>query len=179
MADPHLVTRQECGLRLANPARLQPREGQLLWGITTHITVTPSNTPLATWRQIQADYMTGHNGNHEIYGDLPYNVGIAMDGRILEGRDDVWVGAHAKSRNNLLNRQTLGVAFICQPGQLTAAAKVAYKTVVLVNALKYHRAMILLCHSDAPAFGGPATGCPDDPIRPFVRQVAADAAHGH
>lgn len=178
MANPHVVTRQECGLRPANPARLQPRGGQPLWGITAHVTVTGSGAPAQTWRQIQAEYTSGNNVNHTVYGDLPYNVGISMDGRIFEGRSDQWVGAHAVSKNNLLNRQTLGVVFICQPGELTQAAKLAFRTVVLVNAAKYHRTLNLLCHSDAVLFGGPATGCPDDPIRPFVRSVAADAAHG-
>lgn len=173
MASPHVVTRRECGLRAPNTARLSARGGQPLWGIVAHITVTGAGSPAATWRAIQAEYMDGHNVNHEVYGDLPYNVGISMDGRIFEGRDDRWVGAHAKSRNNLLNRQTLGVAFIGMPGQLTPGAKLAFKTVVLVNAVKFHRPMTLLCHSDAVFFGGPPTGCPDEPIRSFVRSVAA------
>lgn len=173
MASPHVVSRAECGLRPANPARLTPRGGQLLWGIVAHITVTGAGDPLGTWRAIQRDYQSGNNVNHAVYGDLPYNVGIAMDGRILEGRDDQWVGAHAVSRNNLLNRQTIGVAFIGMPGQLTDAAKVAYKTIVLANAMRFHRQMILLCHSDAVQFGGPPTSCPDNPIFAFVRATAA------
>lgn len=173
MASPHVVTRQECGLRPPNPARLTLRGGQPIWGIVAHITVTGASAPAATWRTIQAEYMDGHNVNHTVYGDLPYNVGISMDGRIFEGRDNRWVGAHAVSRNNVLNRQTIGVAFIGMPGQLTDAAKLAYKAIVYVTAVQLHRPMTLLCHSDAVAFGGPATSCPDEPIRSFVRSVAA------
>lgn len=177
MASPRVVSRAECGLRPPVTARLARRAPNPIWGITTHITDTPSNTPLATWREIQAAYLSGNNVNHTKYGDLPYNVGLSMQGWILEGRSDAWVGAHAISTNNLLNRQTLGVTFIGRPGELTEAAKTAYRTIVFVNALHYHRTLNLLCHSDAVFFGGPATGCPDDPIRPFVRQVAAGATH--
>jgi len=171
-----VFTREQCGLQAPNMGRMALRPAGTVWGITAHVTVTGENDPLNTWREIQASYMNGHNVNHEVYGDIPYNVGITMAGDVLDGRDTRYVGAHALSAGNVANRCTNGVVFIGEGNRITPEAEEAFRVVAWTTSLTVGHRVTLLGHSDWSHFGGPITGCPDPPILAFVRAVSA-AAH--
>lgn len=159
-----LLSRAQVGLRPADAAHLSHRSDPVV-GITWHITDTPPADPLGWWRGIQADYM-----DHKGYGDIPYNGGIATDGRVLAGRDAQYVGAHALAPQNIANRMTWGIAII-DHGELTAQAEAAMRTVAGLFQLTYHRPPVHLFHSTWNMPGGSATDCPGDTVRAFVRRV--------
>jgi hypothetical protein len=105
------------GWRAADPitARLALRAPADTWVGATwhHSTGTQLGSPnSAAWvREIQA-YHQGTLG----YGDIAYSALIDAAGRVFEGRDRKYVGAHAASAGNVANRRTHGVCFL---GDLT------------------------------------------------------------
>ena len=90
-----ILSRQQCGLVPPDLSRLSVRSRSDLFGVTVHCTVTPTADPVATWRQIQTEYMSGQNVNHQRYGDIPYNDAITLAGGILAGRI---MGTSARTR---------------------------------------------------------------------------------
>lgn len=174
-----IVTRAELGLAPANPAHLTSRGTDRLIGVTVHCTVTPTADPVGTWRQIQAEYLSGNNVNHTVYGDLPYNDGITLDGRILQGRDHKWVGAHALSNTNVANRTTLGVAIIGTGANITPAAETALRQYLYLAGLELGHAPLVFDHYDWHALGGISTACPDPPTAFVVGKIRAEQRAGH
>lgn len=173
-----IVRRDQMKLAPPNLARLSIRRPDKVIGVTVHCTITPSADPVGTWKQIQAEYLSGHNVNHEQYGDLPYNDGITMDGRILEGRAHAYVGAHAASTNNVANRTTLGVAIIGTGDNITPQAIAALRTYVYLATLELGHRPLLFDHYDWRALGGIATACPDPPTAFVVGLLRAEARAG-
>lgn len=174
-----VVSRAEMGLAPANTARLSLRGTDRLVGVTVHCTVTPTADPVATWRQIQAEYLSGNNVNHTVYGDLPYNDGITLDGRILQGRDHKYVGAHAMSTTNVANRVTLGVALIGTGANITPAAEAALRGYLYLASLELGHVPLVFDHYDWHALGGIATACPDPPTAFVVGKLRAELRGGH
>jgi len=174
-----IVTREQCGLQAPNPARMSTRPIGQVVGVTVHCTVTPTNDPLATWRQIQREYLDGNNVNHERYGDIPYNDGITLDGRILAGRAHGFVGAHALSTDNMANEITYGVAIIGSGTTITPAAEQALRVWLYLCTIELGRRPFVLDHLDWRAYGGIATACPDPATVAFVQQLRAEARAGH
>lgn len=174
-----ILDRTHLGLLPPNERRLSRRPIGNVIGVTVHCTVTPTVAPATTWRQIQAEYMDGHNVNHEVYGDLPYNDGITMDGAIFAGRDHGYVGAHAKSTDNMANNITLGVALIGTGQSISAQAEAALRTWLYLVTLELGRRPILFDHLDWRALGGISTACPDPATVAFVSQLRAEARAGH
>jgi hypothetical protein len=170
-----ILSRADCGLAPPNTARLSLRGAERLIGVTVHCTVTPAADPVATWRQIQREYLTGNNVNGQKYGDLPYNDGITLDGRILQGREHKYVGAHATSSQNIANRLTLGVALIGTGASITPAAEAALRAYLYLAALELGHRALLWDHCDWRALGGISTACPDPPTIAFVAQLKAEA----
>lgn len=173
-----ILTRDQCGLALPNRDRLSGRLPDHVVGVTVHCTVTPTADPVATWRQIQAEYLSGNNVNHAQYGDIPYNDGITLDGRILTGRPHGYVGAHALSTNNIANRWTLGVAIIGTGATITPAAEQALRTWLYLATLEIGHRPLLFDHLDWRAYGGISTACPDPATVAFVGQLRAEARAG-
>jgi len=170
-----IVRRSQWGAAPENPARLSERAPDKVVGITVHVTVTPTNDPLRKWRQIQTEYLNGNNVNHTKYGDIPYNDGITLDGRIVEGRAHHWVGAHATSATNVANRVTLGVALIGTGNGITPDAKAALRAYVYLATLELGHRPLLFDHYDWAAMGGISTACPDPPTAAFVAQLRQEA----
>lgn len=170
-----ILTRAQCGLAPANLAHLSIRSPDRPVGITVHCTVTPTSDPVATWRQIQQEYLSGNNVNHAVYGDIPYNDGITLDGRILQGRDHRYVGAHALSAYNVANRVTLGVALIGTGANITPQAVTALRQYIYLATLELGHRPLLFDHYDWRALGGIATACPDPPTAFVVGQLRAEA----
>lgn len=175
---PVVLNRAQCGLAPPNLSRLSHRAPDQLIGVTVHCTVTPTADPVATWRQIQAEYLSGNNVNHQAYGDLPYNDGITLDGRILTGRGHEWVGAHALSSNNLANRLTLGVALIGTGDSITPAAIRALRFYLFFATVELGHQPMLFDHYDWRALGGISTACPDPPTAQVVQTLRDDARAG-
>jgi hypothetical protein len=178
-AAPEVLTREQCGLRPENPARLSERVAGQLMGVTVHVTVTPAADPIHTWQKIQAEYMDGNNVNHAQYGDIPYNDGVTMDGRILSGRRHHWVGAHAASSTNVANRTTLGLVVIGTGATITPAAERAIRFYLFFATHELGHRPPLFDHYDWRAAGGIATSCPDPAIAAFVNLLRAEARAGH
>lgn len=174
-----IVGRDQVPLTQPEPARLRARSGKPVVGITVHVTVTGAADPLGTWRNIQGAAMGGSLPSGDIYGDIPYHDGISMDGRIIAGRNHRWVGAHAKSTNNLANEVTDGVAVIGTGAGISDAAKAALRAYIYLWTLEHHRRPLLFDHRDWWALGGIQTACPDPAIIAFVDQLRQEARSGH
>lgn len=175
---PRIVTRAEWGALPENPARLSERAPTRLVGLTVHHTATSPLDPIGTWRQIQRDYLSGNNVNHERYGDTPYNDGITANGLILVGRAHHWKGAHARSARNIANEWTLGVAYVGDGDQLTDAARTALRLYVYLATLEIGHRPLLFDHNDWLALGGISTHCPGNALEAFVGQLRDEARHG-
>lgn len=174
-----IVTREQSGLLAPNLARMGTRPIGDVIGATVHCTVTPAADPLATWRRIQREAMMGALPSGDLYGDIPYNDGITLDGRILQGRRHVYVGAHAKSNGNVANVHTIGVAIIGTGANITPAAETALRTWLYLLTLELGRRPILFDHLDWRALGGIVTACPDPPTIAFVEQLRRESRAGH
>lgn len=174
-----IVSREQCGLTPANPARMTYDAFRPIFGVTVHCTVTPAADPVATWREIQREYQSGRNVNHAAYGDIPYHDGITQDGRILAGRDHRYVGAHALSTHNIANRGTIGVALIGTGDNISPAAQSALRAWVYLMTLELGRRPLLFDHLDWRALGGISTACPDPATVAFIAQLRAEARDGH
>lgn len=172
-------SRERCGLAPPDTSRLTKRDPGALVGVTFHVTVTPASDPVHTWQRIQAEYMSGNNVNHVKYGDLPYNEGVTLDGRILQGRQHRYVGAHATSDNNVANRVTLGLAVIGTGAGLSHAAQQAIREWLHLLRVELGHAPVLFDHYDWRAAGGIATACPDPAVAAFVALLRAEQRAGH
>jgi hypothetical protein len=111
-----LVTREQWGARPGVPSRLTPLKGA--WSrITVHHSVDAlseaSDGTLAdsesTVRAIQKFHMTDEN---HMWGDIGYHFLIDSSGRIFEGRELQWQGAHAGGANGINNNQNLGICML-------------------------------------------------------------------
>ncbi|MDA1266477.1 MAG: peptidoglycan recognition family protein, partial [Planctomycetota bacterium] len=102
---PGVLSRADWGARLPNARRLDPASKR--WNyITIHHSAEPGASPLnGSWgdsvgalRDIQSAHMNG-----EGYGDIGYHFLIDPAGRIFEGRELRYQGAHAYGKNNVGN----------------------------------------------------------------------------
>jgi hypothetical protein len=118
-----IVPRAQWGARAARPARLDALKGD--WSrITIHHSAETSSDPVGgsfedsaqTLRLIQKFHM--EDPSHE-WGDIGYHFLIDSAGRIFQGRETKWQGAHASGDNNF---QNLGV---CLLGDLARRAPTA------------------------------------------------------
>lgn len=180
------VSRAQCGLAPPNLARLSERNPGGDWrarvlGVTVHWTGgNAGGDPHAYWRTLQAQAMSGANVNGTRYGDIEYNAGFDDAGEILDGRSNVFEGAHATSRNNIANTVTLGLAYL-GAGEPTPQALAAMRAYVFVTIFELHlpQPIILVGHQDWAPFGGIPTACPGSlelPVRILAHQLQAQAA---
>jgi len=96
-----LVRRAQWGAARPNPANMDPHSATWRW-ITVHHSAMPNPSPLdgslwrsaAAVRRIQEAHMQGRD-----YGDLGYHFMIDPWGRVFEGRELKWQGAHTRDRN--------------------------------------------------------------------------------
>ena len=116
--------------------------------------------------RIQREHM--HNRG---YGDIGYHFLIDPSGRVWEGRELRWQGAHASGANNIGN---VGICllgnFVRQRrGQGPTTAQVRSMEQLVIQLMRRYRfgPDALYCHSDFKA-----TQCPGPRMRPLVRQLA-------
>ena len=105
------------------------------------------------------------------YGDIGYHFLIDPSGRIWEGRQLRWQGAHAHGNNNIGN---IGVCLLGnfmrqRDGQGPTKAQVRSMERLVVNLTQRYRMRgdVLYCHSDFRS-----TECPGQRMKPIVRQLA-------
>jgi hypothetical protein len=126
------------------------------------------------WHSLQTAAMSGANVNHTQYGDIEYNAGITYDGRILAGRDNKYVGAHAYSANNVANRTLLGVCILGNEPPTQAAEQALSAYLFVVTAMLHRPDPIVLCtHREIVAHGGITTDCPGGAWEDVVRFIRA------
>jgi hypothetical protein len=192
MSDVVFLDRTRCGLEPPNLAHLSRRTDPLV-GVTVHWTDTAlpnvhdvgrqvyARAALAAWQQIQREYMSGNNVNHEVYGDTPYNAAFDDTGRILAGRGNFFVGAHALVNNpnpaidNAANRFTLGLAYL-GAGEPTRLALEAMDAYLYLAHYEVGHGILVLGHQEWAPFGGISTACPgsiEQPVRDVRAKLAA------
>ena len=102
-----VIARSKWGASPARPALMIKNTGG--WKkITVHHSAEADPTPLdgsaassyAALRQIQRSHL---KGKVPPWGDLGYHFLIDPEGRVFQGRDLAWQGAHAKGDNNIQN----------------------------------------------------------------------------
>lgn len=113
-----------------------------------------------------------HMGNRG-YGDIGYHYIIDPSGRIWEGREMRWQGAHASGDNNIAN---IGVCLLGnfmhgRTGQGPTPAQVTSMQQLVVSMMKRYNfgADAIHCHSDFKA-----TECPGPLLEAVVTQLARD-----
>lgn len=128
-----------------------------------------STQPRAAAGQI-ARIQREHMGNRG-YGDIGYHFLIDPSGRVWEGRELRYQGAHASGSNNVGN---IGICllgnFVRQrSGQGPTTAQVRSMEQLVVQLMQRYRfgGEALYCHSDFKN-----TQCPGPRMRPLVRQFA-------
>ena len=128
-----------------------------------------SQAPQAAAAQI-ARIQREHMGNRR-YGDIGYHFLIDPSGRVWEGRELKWQGAHASGSNNIAN---IGICLLGnfvreRGGQGPTQAQVRTMEQLVVNLMRHYRMKgdALFCHSDFKS-----TACPGARMRPIVRQFA-------
>lgn len=132
-----------------------------------------SQRPTATaahLQRIQREHMQGRG-----YGDIGYHYLIDPAGRVWQGREMKWQGAHASGRNNVRN------VGICVLGNFVRGAEGHGPTQRQVGALR--RLIVALMHDHGiPARAihrhsdFKATECPGPLLEPIVTQLARELA---
>lgn len=126
-------------------------------------------------QRIQREHM-GNRG----YGDIGYHYLIDPAGRIWQGRDLRWQGAHASGANN---RHNIGICVLGnflrgRGGQGPTPAQTASMRALVLNLMQVHRfgPDQIHCHSDFKA-----TQCPGPLMESVVAQMVRDFAQrdGH
>ena len=122
----------------------------------------------AQLQMIQREHM-GNRG----YGDIGYHYLIDPSGRVWEGREMRWQGAHASGDNNIAN---IGVCLLGnfmrgRSGQGPTPAQVTSMQQLVVSLMARYRfgADAIHCHSDFKA-----TECPGPLLESVVTQLARD-----
>ena len=128
-----------------------------------------STAPRAAAAQI-ARIQREHMGNRG-YGDIGYHFLIDPSGRIWEGRQLRWQGAHASGSNNIAN---IGVCLLGnfmrqRDGQGPTREQVRSMERLVVALMQRYdmRGDALYCHSDFKS-----TACPGQRMAPIVKQFA-------
>ncbi len=118
--------------------------------------------------QIQREHM-----NNRGYGDIGYHFLIDPSGRIWEGRQLRWQGAHASGRNNIGN---IGVCLLGnfvreRNGQGPTPNQIRSMEQLVVALMQRYRMTgdALFCHSDFKS-----TACPGPRMAPIVKQFARE-----
>lgn len=123
-------------------------------GFTVHYSAGPTTQ---TPRQIQDFHMDSRG-----WSDVGYNFLVDKDGRVYEGRGWLTVGAHAAPHNTT----HIGVCFIGQDGDATAAAK---RSIRALYDEANRRAGKTLSRTWHGGLSGNSTSCPGADLRSWVQ----------
>ena len=129
---------------------------------------TATRAAAAQISRIQREHM-----NNRGYGDIGYHFLIDPSGRIWEGRQLRWQGAHASGRNNIGN---IGVCLLGnfvreRNGQGPTPNQIRSMEQLVVGLMQRYRMTgnALFCHSDFKS-----TACPGPRMAPIVKQFARE-----
>lgn len=164
--DLRIVKRGEWGARLPVTGRLTPLRGA--WSrITVHHSAETSSTDEGgsfedskrTMRLIQE-----HHIERNAWGDVGYHYIIDAAGRIFEGRDDQWQGAHAGGENNY---QNIGICLLgsFENGRPSDAALKSLE--LLLDSLRAENRIPAARVLPHRAYG--STLCPGDSVARWIR----------
>ena len=170
-----VIPRGSWGAKPANASRMDKNKGG--WKrITVHHSAERNPPELdgsqaasaAAVRSIQKAHVEGRETG---YGDIGYHFVVDPYGRVFQGRDLAWQGAHAKGANNV---QNIGVCLIgnFDVERPTSAALDALER-LLDDLCRQHsiaRAQVL-GHGDLKS-----TDCPGRNLEPWVRRYAHASA---
>lgn len=173
LARPVVLSRSSWGARPIVRADAVPMNG--ISRITIHHTGEPSSPPPASQREDAARlrrYQNAHmDDNH--WADLGYHFVIDPSGRIWEGRELRWQGAHAGDPDS--NRHNVGVALIgnFDVSQPTAAQKASLTSLVrwLVNEFRVPQSGLYTHQQIKRVYRLPATACPGRHLAEFVETL--------
>jgi hypothetical protein len=167
-----IIPRSAWGAKPANPARMTPLRGS--WSrITVHHSAEGSSDPNGaslsdskrTVRLIQK-YHTEDPGH--LWGDIGYHFLIDSSGRIFEGRELRWQGAHAGGANGANNRQNIGICMLGNFESASPRTEALTSLTLLLDDLRDQYgipASRVYPHSN---FGG--TACPGQPLTRFLKK---------
>jgi len=162
-----ILTRKQWGARNASVANLTPLKGQ--WSkITVHHSAETSTDPTGgsqdesatALRAIQRYHMES-NG----WGDVGYHYLIDAAGRIFEGRELRWQGAHAGGANNA---QNIGVCLLGDLERRAPTAAALKSLELLIDDLRQRykiRANRLYAHRELNT-----TSCPGDALTKWIER---------
>jgi N-acetyl-anhydromuramyl-L-alanine amidase AmpD len=168
-----LISRASWGAMAAHTQHMDKNEGG--WKrITVHHSAEPNPPPLdgsiaesaAAVRSIQKEHIEIRD-----YGDIGYHFVIDPFGRVFQGREMTWRGAHAHGDNNI---QNVGVCLIgnFQEARPTKAALDSLRR--LLDQLRKQYAIprsAIVGHSDLWN-----TECPGRYLEPWVREYARESS---
>ncbi len=109
----NVVTRGQWGAAAAKTKQMTPLKGA--WSrITLHHSAESSSSPQGAALQDSIDTVKSIQQFHQtdpehMWGDIGYHYLIDSSGRVFEGRELTWQGAHASGNNNL---QNLGICLL-------------------------------------------------------------------
>ncbi|MCK5941495.1 MAG: N-acetylmuramoyl-L-alanine amidase [Planctomycetes bacterium] len=165
---------QPIGANRTNLDRMQRPRRVTIHHSAMYFRDTRPQAAAAQIARIQRQHMRDRN-----FGDIGYHFLIDPSGRVWEGRELHWQGAHASGSNNVAN---IGICllgnFVRQrDGQGPSPAQVRSMERLVVNLMRHYRMRgdALFCHSDFKS-----TQCPGPRMAPIVRQFARQLqARGH
>ena len=115
--------------------------------------------------------------NNRGYGDIGYHFLIDPSGRVWEGRELRWQGAHASGDNNIGN---IGICLLGnfvreRNGQGPTSDQIRSMEQLVVSLMQRYRMRpsALYCHSDFKS-----TACPGPRMAPIVKQFAQQLKAG-
>ncbi len=173
VASPELAVQPRSAWKAAGPDRRNVEPMDPVRRVTIHHSAmyfrdTRPTTCAAQIQMIQRDHMSNRG-----YGDIGYHYLIDPSGRIWQGRELRWQGAHAAGNNNQ------GNVGICLLGNFMRGKKGQGPTSAQVQAMRRLVATVMLrfkfgpdavfCHSDFKA-----TDCPGALMEPVVAEMVRD-----
>ena len=170
-----VIARAKWGAMPARPALMIKNTGG--WTkITVHHSAEAEPAPLdgslessaAALRQIQRSHLKGKTPP---WGDIGYHFLIDPEGRVFQGRDLAWQGAHAKGDNNV---QNIG---ICVLGNFDEEKPTAAALESLRNLLDDLRRTYHIARSEVHKHAEfRNTDCPGKNLRPWVDEYRGASA---
>jgi hypothetical protein len=166
-----ILARSAWGAKAADRSNLEPMVRPTRVTIHHSAMYFRDTRPASCKTQLQM-IQREHMGNRG-YGDIGYHYIIDPSGRIWEGREMRWQGAHASGNNNIAN---IGVCLLGnfmrgRSGQGPTPAQVTSMRMLVESLMKRYGfgADAIYCHSDFKA-----TECPGPLLESVVTQLARD-----
>ncbi len=170
-----IVRRGSWGSAAARPRAMVPMEAPDR--ITVHHSAMWTSPDLVTTCKLVRSFQRYHM-NQLGWGDIGYHYLIDRTGKVIEGRELRWQGAHAG--DGIANQRNIGICLLgnFQPGTKERvqrpSTKQLYSLELLVTSLSdMHGIPVasVFTHAEVHPKGPGATKCPGMYLTPFVRQL--------